>query len=73
MENTVGVTGNGTENARRRDILASPNVPIGEALPTATASGSIEVSAADRDFDVQMPAVREVMFRRKRALHMLAR
>ncbi|AZI35807.1 hypothetical protein NT2_10_00690 [Caenibius tardaugens NBRC 16725] len=56
-----------------KELLAHLGARVGETLSVVVTPRGIELSAADPDFDAQMAAAREVMTRRKRALHELAK
>ncbi len=75
MNKTLKITkiGNSAGIILPKDVLAHLSVGVGEALSVVATPSGIELSAAQPEFEAQMEAAREVMARRKRALHELAK
>lgn len=75
MNMNVKVTkiGNSAGIVLSKELLTHLGLGLGEMLSVTKTSHSIELRAADDDFDAQMAAAREVMARRKRALRELAK
>jgi putative addiction module antidote len=56
-----------------KELLAHLQVEVGQAVSVTKTPNGIELRTPDTDFEAQMAAAREVMTRRRRALHELAK
>ncbi|MBX9795947.1 AbrB/MazE/SpoVT family DNA-binding domain-containing protein [Sphingomonas sp.] len=65
--------GNSTGVILPREVLAHLKVAQGEELSVTSTAGGIELRRCEADFEEQMRVAREVMARRRAALHELAK
>ena len=56
-----------------KEVLAHLGRAVGDTVSVVMTPGGLEIVGGDPDFEEQMAAAREVMARRKRALHELAK
>ena len=56
-----------------KELLAHLGAAVGETLSVVTTPNGIELRGEEPDFEAQMAVAREVMVRRRRALHELAK
>ncbi len=75
MNRTVKISkiGNSAGILLSKELLAHLDASIGETLTLTKTPNGYELRPLDNDFDSQMTVAREVMARRKRALHELAK
>lgn len=65
--------GNSTGVVLPKDVLARLGVGAGDTLNASIDDDRMTITRSDDDFEAQMAVAREVMARRKRALHELAK
>ena len=75
MNATLKITkiGNSAGVILPKELLAHLGAAVGETLSVVTTPNGIELRGEEPDFEAQMAVAREVMVRRRRALHELAK
>ena len=75
MNTTLKITkiGNSAGVILPKELLAHLGAAVGETLSVVTTPNGIELRGEEPDFEAQMAVAREVMVRRRRALHELAK
>ena len=75
MNATLKITkiGNSAGVILPKELLTHLGAAVGETVSVVTTPNGIELRGEEPDFEAQMAVAREVMVRRRRALHELAK